>query len=185
MVIFTRNRQESQTAIYQSSIYLSKIGLNINSGKVKYFDDLESFDRYWAFYMFELIGNGKNVTSLEYAIEKYLELVNSPYDDFRKESVLKRIVTVGFKKIRPYLRHRLISHFFEEEFLISAGYWHLNRLWLEFNEIERQELLGALEDLLPVCNFNSYHYNFIKFAKSNLPDYSLKDWEEKIERLKI
>lgn len=185
MILFANSEKEAKKALYHSSIFLSKIGLNVNSGKVKFFKDLKEFDKYWAFDFFELLGDKDDKMKVNSAIQNYIDCVTQNKHDFKSHSVLKRIINVGFNNVKPALRFSLLSLLFDHEFLSSVPFWQLKKIWEQLEETEKTKMKETLEELVDSCHFNFYHYNFLKFAKINIASFDDSRVKERIESLVI
>jgi hypothetical protein len=83
--------------LFSASKELFKINLNINSSKVREFT-LEEFITYWAFEIFEKLEDKQDKEKINQGVEMYFQWAERKID-FKKDSVLKRIITVVSKNI--------------------------------------------------------------------------------------
>jgi len=163
-IIMTNDREVAYDIMFNASKELFKINLNINSSKVDEFT-ADQFMRYWAFEIFEKLEDIENKEQINQAIEIFFDWLDKNVK-FRKDSVLKRIITVVSKNINilnPHLRYRLLATMYEPEFLITLDYWWLNRLAAITND--KEELYKILDGQINKVRFNLFHYTLLKFYK--------------------
>lgn len=161
-VIMTSNEEIAYNILFEASKELFKINLNINSSKVDVFCSRDEFYKYWAFEIFELLDESKNVNKVNHAIELYFKWLNEK-THFRHDSVLRRIVSVGLSLAKPHLKHKLMSSIYEPKFLIAQDYWLLNKVAQCLPD--RTDLFTTLDEQIPTVRFSSFHYTLLKFYK--------------------
>jgi hypothetical protein len=161
---------------------LFKINLSVNSGKVERFESRKAFDEYWAFNLFRLLEEPKDVTLVNDAAAQYLDWKQKG-KKFREASVLKRLLAVDFKLFSPSVRFRLLAEVQAPTFLASADYWYLERI--AQNSPNCDELYSMLDKLTETVEFNVFHYNLLKFYKKRRPDHSVDGILMRIKDLQI
>jgi hypothetical protein len=181
-IIYAKDLQTAKKILFEASKELLRLNLNFNSSKVKEFKSKEDFNTYWTFEIFELLKNKTDKILINKGIEKYFENFDNGVK-FKEGSVLKRLLSIDNKLIKPKYRHRLISMFFNPDFLAQLGVWHFKRI-REFvnNDVEFFE---ELDNLVPVVPFNSYHYNLLAFYKKERIGFDCTVIENKIEKIKL
>jgi len=182
-ILYGNNPQILRKLLFEASKELFKIGLSINSSKVKEFNR-ETFNVYWTFEMFEMLRSGK-IESVNKAIRQFISLKEKGIE-FREYSVLKKILNFPLlRKIDPNLKYRLFSIFLDKTFLSDITYWHWNKMYRLFPEETKHELLKNLDELVDEVHFNSFHYNLIKFYDKNSIAYNKDRLNNRINSLKI
>lgn len=181
-IIYAKDFQMAKKILFEASKELLKINLNFNSSKIKEFKSKATFDAYWSFDIFEFLRDKSDKTSINKGIKKYFECLDKNIQ-FRDNSVLKRILSVESKLIEPKHRHKLISMFFNPDFLAKLSVWHFKRI-RQFidNDIE---FFGELDKMVSTVPFNSYHYNLLAFYKKERTDYDCTEIKKRIEELKM
>lgn len=163
MILMGNNEKYCKEALFFASKELSKIGLNINSSKVDLFETKESFDKYWAFDIFNLLGDKFNYKNIEAAIRLYKEY-NILNIKFRKSSVQSRILNCDLKKIDLSLRYEIINEVLKDDFLMNAEERQLNTIFNLLSSEDKIIFKEKLEKLIDVVQFNKYHYVLLKIA---------------------
>lgn len=183
-LIYAENSSICKLILFEASKYLSKIGLNINTGKVIFFEDKTQFNQYWAFEIFELLGDLKNDDKLNEGVELFIKYKEEEIE-FRHNSVLRRILNCNLSLLRPDLKHRLLSFFFEKDFLACLPCWALSNFYNQLNESDKENLLLLLDELIDENHFNSFHYNLMLFYRKNNIRFDEKRIKDRIESLKV
>jgi hypothetical protein len=183
-LIYAANTNISRLILFEASKYLSKIGLNINTGKVVFFESESQFNQYWAFDIFELLGDLSNSNNLNEGVELFIKYKEDGIE-FRHGSVLRRILSCNFSFLRPYLKHRLLSFFFEKDFLACLPSWALSNFYNQLDIIDREILLQLLDQLIDENHFNSFHYNLMLFYKKNQIEFDEQRIKNRIEAIRV
>lgn len=181
-IIYAKNYKSARKILFEASKELLKINLNLNSSKVKEFKTKTEFNIYWTFEIFDLLKDKNNKTKINKGIAKYFYNLDNGIK-FKEGSVLKRLLTVDSNLIEPIYRHRLMSLFFNPDFLSLLGVWHFKRI-REFVNNDKDFFI-QLDKLVNEVPFNSYHYNLLAFYKKERKGYNCKKIEERIEKLKL
>jgi hypothetical protein len=161
-IIMAKNEESAYEILFEASKELFKINLNINSSKVEPFTSREIFYKYWAFEIFELLDEPKDIDKVNRGIELYFQWLENKVS-FRHDSVLRRIVSVGISIVKPHLKHKLMSALYEPKFLIAQDYWLFNNVAKCLPD--RADLFNILDDQIPKVRFSSFHYTLLKFYK--------------------
>jgi hypothetical protein len=181
-MIFCHSEDVANHILVEASKELFKINLSINAGKVERFKNPEYFEKYWAFEIFLLLNDPKNIDNVNSAACKFLEWKDDKIV-FNEWSVLRRLLRVDFMILSPDIRYRLLANVHSLEFLARADHWLLERI--AKNSPYREELYHLLDSLIYTNEFNGYHYNLLKFYKKNRQDYPEDKILQRIEELKI
>lgn len=182
MVLMGKDPLVTKKALFFASKELSKIGLNINSSKVDCFDNLSSYNSYWAFDIFDKLGDKNNKADIESAIYAYkTNIDNKVY--FRKDSVLARILNCNFHIIDITRKQYILAQVLHDEFLMNCEEFPLRRLYDILNENDKLLLKEKLENLIDVVYFNKYHYVLLKV--SDLFKFDENRLKLKIDELKF
>ncbi len=183
-IIYANNRTEAEYLVFESSKYLSKIGLNLNTAKVKYFENQFEYSTHWAFEIFNLLTNKSDSKHLNAAFEKYLFWKENKYD-FKEQSLLKAFINCNFSLFKSNNRTRLIELLFQDDFIQKMNNWQMKRLYDNLSEENKKIFLSKTWSLIPLCNFNHYHYNLMKFYnKANL-EFNEEYLINRINELKV
>ncbi len=161
-IIMANNEETAYEILFEASKELFKINLNINSSKVEPFYPRDKFYEYWAFEIFELLDDSKNIDKVNEGIELYFKWLENGVR-FRHDSVLRRIVSVGLSIVKPHLKYKLMSALYDPKFLIAQDYWLLNKVAQCLPE--RTDLFNILDEQIPKVRFSSFHYTLLKFYK--------------------
>lgn len=161
-IIMANSEEIAYEILFEASKELFKINLNINSSKVEPFYSRNKFYKYWAFEIFELLDDSKNIDKVNQGIELYFKWLDNKVC-FRHDSVLRRIVSVGLSIVKPHLKYRLMSALYEPKFLIAQDYWLLNKVAQCLPD--RTDLFNTLDEQISKVRFSSFHYTLLKFYK--------------------
>lgn len=167
--------------MFEASKELFKIDLNVNSSKVKEFQSKAEFEKYWAFEIFDLLRDTENQEMINKGVEQYFSLLDSGAR-FKDSSVLKRLLTVNFKLIDPKYRHRLLSGFFDQDFLSGLNLWHFKRIRAAVDN--DTEFFGQLDSMIKSALFNSFLFNLRLFYSKERKDFDLKIIDDRIDEIK-
>lgn len=183
-LIYAKSKIDAQYLVYETSKNLSKIGLNINTGKVKYFNNPEEFNQYWSFEIFELLGDKTNQIRINQGIRKFIDWKDTNVE-FKEHSVLRAILNRNFELFETALKHKILSYLFEKEFISSLSHWAMNKIYNQLNNEDKNEFLKITWELVDECYFNSFHYNLMKFYDKNKLEYNKMYVQRRIEQLRI
>jgi len=183
-IIYSNNRLTARRILFEASKYLSKTGLDINSGKVIEFDDTEKFNKYWAFEIFDLFADETDKEKINRGINLFLKWKKDGVD-FRESSVLKKIIGLDFKLIESGSMHKVISILFKKEFVSDLDWWAFNKIYTRLDGSYKKEFLSILNELIDEVHFNSFHYNLVKFYQKNELSFDKKKISERINKLRI
>lgn len=181
-IIYAKDLQTAKIILFEASKELLRINLNFNSSKVKEFKSKDEFDTYWTFEIFELLKDKTNKTSINKGIGKYFDNLDNAVK-FKDGSVLKRILSMDSKLIKPKYRHRLIAMFFNPDFLAQLGVWYFKKIREFVNNDD--EFFEELDNLVSTVPFNSYHYNLLAFYKKERTGFDCTEIENRIEEIKL
>lgn len=180
-IFYAKSKESARKILFEASKELFKINLNINSSKVKEFHTKGDFEKYWAFEIFDLLQDKDNSVNIEEAVKLYFDNIDSKVK-FRDDSVLKRLLTVNFDKINPEHRHRLLSGFYNQEFLSQLSLWHFRRIREKVQN--DKEFFAILDGQIDTILFNSYHYQLLSFYSKDRKDFDLTVLQQRIDDLK-
>lgn len=155
------NLNDAKEALFVASKEFSKIGLNINSSKVDIYKSKKEYDDYWAFEIFDLLGDPENIVDIENAIDKYKEFIDRKVR-FRDDSVLKRIINCNIQAVDISRKQYIIALLLEDSFLQNIEEFTLRRVYLLLEEADKIKLKEKLEKLISVVLFNKFHYVLLK-----------------------
>ena len=181
-IIYTKDLQTARNILFEASKELLRINLNFNSSKVKEFRSIDEFDTYWAFEIFEQLKDKTNKTLINEGIKNYFENLDKNVK-FRDGSVLKRILSIDSSLIDPKYRYRLMSMFYDPDFLAQLGVWHFKRI-REFVNNDK-EFFDKLDKMIETVPFNAYHYNLQAFYKKDRPAYDFSKLKHRIEEIRL
>jgi hypothetical protein len=182
-IIFTRTETDAKEILFKASKFLLGHGLNLNASKTEVFEDIETYNFYWAFDIFKLLEMDDSL-HINDAVRLFLDRLNSNAP-FRKHSVLKRILNVEFNKLEPELRHKVISLIYDVDFLLRADYWNLHRIYSNLSSTEKKDFLKKLDELIDSIIYNSYHYNLVKFYVLEGRTFDRERIMDRLKSLKI
>lgn len=159
--VMSDNLNDAKEALFVASKEFSKIGLNINSSKVDIYKSKKEYDDYWAFEIFDLLGDPENIVDIENAIDKYKEFIDRKVR-FRDDSVLKRIINCNIQAVDISRKQYIIALLLEDSFLQNIEEFTLRRVYLLLEEADKIKLKEKLEKLISVVLFNKFHYVLLK-----------------------
>lgn len=183
-LFYTKNLNDAQFLVYESSKLLSRIGLNINTGKVEYFDNPDKFNQYWAFELFELLGDKNNKENINLGIKKFINWKDKNIS-FKEHSVLRRILNQDFRLFETANKHKILAYLFDKEFICMMNNWSMTKVYIQLNNEDKKEFLKILDDLIDENHFNSFHYNLIMFYEKNLITFDKDRILNRIRLLKV
>lgn len=161
IIVMGNDPYSTKEALFFASKELSKIGLNINPGKVSVFESKQAFSEYWAFDIFDRLGNWGDHARIEEAIDMYKSCMDKRIK-FRHESVLKRLINCDITNIQSAKKRYILNLVLSDEFLANIEEHELRKIYSVLDQPDRGRLKEALEKLIPVVFFNKYHYVLLK-----------------------
>jgi len=126
MILMEKDELEAKKALLVASKELSNIGLNINSGKVSTFDSKIKFNQYWAFDIFDKLGDKDDNEKIESAIDDYKKYLENR-TEFRRDSVLKRILNCNLTNVDICKKQIILAEVLKDEFLMDCEEYALKR----------------------------------------------------------
>lgn len=181
-LIFAPNMDVANGILFEASKELFRINLNINSSKVKRFENRHAFSLYWGFDIFELLGNTDNSTNLNLGIQMYFDR-KAQGIEFKEFSVLRRILNLDFSLLDSHLRHRLFAELLSPDFLAASDYRILTRIRERIED--PNELDQILEGLIHTVRFNSFHYHLLRYYGTHRANDSIDQITQRIEEIRI
>ncbi|MDQ6757288.1 MAG: hypothetical protein M3004_10170, partial [Bacteroidota bacterium] len=183
-IIFTKNQNIARQILFEASKELFKIGLDINSSKVDQFKGKKEFHTYWAFEIFHLLRNEKDIISINKAFSMFLRYKKRGIR-FKESSVLKRLLGINFTILKPQYRKPFFAFILEPEFLANLEWWSFNKIYSKLLPKAQVEFLSSLDKLIPKVHFNSFLYNLRHFYEKNKISYDKTRLENRINELRI
>lgn len=163
MILMSKDELVAKRALFFASKELNKINLNINSSKVILFESKEKFDYYWAFDIFNKLGDKDNIYLIEKAIDDYRRYLDEEKNKtFRKESVLNRILNCNLCDIDICRKQVILGEVLQEDFLMNCEEHSLKRIYDILGNDDKQRLIKALDRLIDSVYFNKFHYILLK-----------------------
>lgn len=181
-IIMAQSKKDAEYILFQASKLMKEIGLNINAGKVKIFKNPKEFDYYWAFEIFDLLGNKKDFKSIAKAGKMY---VSRNKEKFRFASVLSRLLTCNLNGIKGKTRKIIISELLDKKFLATSEAREIKKIYDLLDKKQQRLLLRKLKDLVNETNFNSFHYNMIKLSKLGVSINFTSDLKKRIKDIEL
>lgn len=163
-LIYAPSQETTQKLLYFASKELHKIWLNINASKVRCFDSVDSFEQYWAFEIFNLLGDPSNTVNIERAVDLYIDRKNKNAH-FRSSSVLSRLIYCDINKINVRKKANIMSEILDESFLKKCTYRQLEKIHNLFDVSDRESFLKNLMDLWSRILHNAYHYQLLSLSQ--------------------
>lgn len=120
MIIMGKDELAAKKALFEASKELNKIGLNINSSKVDIFESKADFDYYWAFNIFDKLGDSEDKKEVTEGIKMYSKCRNNKNKRFRQDSVLNRILNCNLRNIDITYKYSILQEVMSDDFLINA-----------------------------------------------------------------
>lgn len=180
-IIYTHDKFCARQILFEASRELFRLNLNLNSSKVKEFENRGEFELYWAFNIFDLFSDKDNQENINQGVKIYFELIDSGAR-FRDGSVLKRILSMNFDLLETELRHRLISSFYDNDFLATLGIWHFRRIRVAVANDD--EFFKTLDGLIESSLFNSFLFQLRLFYSRDRKDFDLGIIDKRINEIK-
>ena len=183
------DKKTAEYILFEASKYLHKLGLNINCSKVRFFNKVD-FQIYQAFEILSLLDDGKNREDFNNAVSMYFK--NKDEDKiFREDRVIRRIISILASKNNNFLnmnyKERLFNELLCEETLSTSNEYYFKKVHkIMSNDGKEEDFFAKLDSLANYINFNSYHYQLLRFYKK----VKRKDFDEtflwkEIEKRKV
>ncbi len=180
ILIYCKNQRIAKKILFESSKFLLKLDLDINTGKVVFFNSKKEFNNYWAFEFFDIIGDGKDIKKLELALKKMFRYKEEKII-FRENSVIKRILNSNFGGLDKRYLNRFIKYVLQESFFENLDYRQIAFIFNQLSPVQQQRMIKKIYSVIRKTNFNSCLYNLRKFLKMNAIDFNFEYINKKIE----
>jgi len=162
-IIASPDEKTAKEIMFLASKELAKIGLNLNANKAKLLKKSEFYD-YWSFDIFKLLANKNDRVSIEKAWKLFEQKITRK-EQFKPESVLKRILSCNLNKVSLKIRKEILTAVKEKDFITSINEYYLKRIYIFLRSKERILFLKYLNKLSKDVLFNRYHLCVMKFAR--------------------
>lgn len=187
-IIMTQEQMDAHEWIFNASIALHKIGLNINSGKVIEMSCREDFQYFWSFDYFPLLEDSENVSNINQAVRMFIEQINDDKCNptprpWKSNHVLRRIISLGIDKLDHINRRMMILLLFDKENMCQMKHWMFARIYACLDRDERTFMIKRLDALVDEVPYNGFQLNVRKFYRKNLPGKRLDFIDQRLERL--
>ncbi len=182
-IIFGPDRRCLEDLIFFASRELFAINLSINVAKVRYFS-VDQFQEYWAWDLFELIGDGSVAEGVAAALEYFLRW-RAEGKEFRWQSVLRRLLNsnwIGLKRTQTAL---LLNQLLQPEFLRKADTWTLTRIAQKLRPDWRTRMFSILDDMCSTTFLNGFIYNVLGFYSSWRKDFDATALNARLKEIHI
>ena len=183
-IVMTRNQRDVERVLHHASAALHRIGLNINSSKVHVIHEQSNFDHYWSFAIFRMLDVPSQVSAASLRIAEQIRAERSDrnYPQWRKDSVLRRLLTVGLGEIDPLARGSIVSEVISPNFLVNAKARELRLILDGLEEDEIPSFLGSIEILIDQVPHNRFHLSVQKALAEHIEPSMLTLSQEAIRR---
>lgn len=170
MTVFAPNKRVAEYVLFEASKYLHKLGLNINCSKVRFFNR-DDFQIYQAFEILSLLDDEKSKDDFNDAVSMYFQNKDTG-KEFRSDRVIRRIISILSNKGNDFLnanhKERLFNELLNDDILsVSNEYYFKNVHKIMKQEGMEKEYFDKLDSLATYINFNSFHYQLLRFYKKN------------------
>ena len=189
MTIFAPDKKNAEYILFEASKYLHRLGLNMNCSKVRFFNKRD-YQIYQSFEILALLDEGNSREDFNKAVSMYFK----NKDDrkiFREDRVIRRIISILASKNNNFIntdcKERLFKELLCEETLSTSNEYYFRKVYkIMCNEGLEEEFFERLDSLATDVNFNSYHYQLMRFYKK----LKRKDFDEnflwkEIEKRKV
>lgn len=182
-IILSPSKEIADKILRFASLELNRIGLNINSGKIKHFESRSDFEEYWAFSIFDNLQDKNDVNKLRIATQQYLR---KDKNKIRWFSVLKKIINCNVANLDISLKSKIFSEIFDKSFIKSCDHRYLCRFYniLESEE-DKKRYLELLRLINQECEYTEFHYFLLLAKNKGLPIDFENEIKNKIEELKF
>lgn len=166
-IIVAPNKNAAEEILRFASIELSKIGLNVNSGKIQHFSTREEFEEHWAFEIFQKLST-ENETLVKEAVNHYL---NHPSKkNIRWPSILKKIINCNFNYLSIEEKSKIFSEIFDKEFIVSCDHRYLHKIYrLLETDSDKSKYISFLKSITEDHIYTDFHYYLLLAKKKGLP----------------
>jgi hypothetical protein len=182
-IIFGPDRRSLQDLIFFAARELFPINLNINVAKVRYFN-VAQFQEYWAWELFELIGDGSGAEDVAEALERFLEW-RAEGKHFRWDSVLRRLLNSNWIGLQPTQTESLFRQLLQPEFLRKADAWMLTRIAQKLRPNRRRQMFRVLDRICSTTFFNGFIYNVLDFYSEWRKDFDVTALNARLDEIRI
>lgn len=167
-IFMSGSDEKNLKALYQSSIFLHREGLNVNSSKVKLQNE-HQFTRHWAFEILNDLKDKSDKVRVEKAVRQFFNWCDDQdgRDSFRWWTVQARIMTCDIHQLPLELKHRILTACYEGNYLLDASSYNFHRVYELTPTDERRAFIATLIALVDTNRFNAYLYELLDFNRKN------------------
>jgi len=182
-IILAPDRETAIKILRFASLELSRVGLNINSGKIKHLENRVDFEKYWAFEIFEKLQDKNDTGKIGEAVKEYFLQDKSKIKWF---SIFKKIINCNIAALPIDLKSKIFSEIFDENFITSCDHRYLVRLYkiLESDE-DKKRYMEFLKDIAQRYLYTRFHYYLLLAKMNGLPVDFEGEIIDRIDKLKF
>ena len=171
--------------IHRASVELHRIGLNINSGKVKEFTSYRAFYDHWGFQYLEDLSDPSNKEAINRAFEAFVCRMPASADDnsWRWFTILKWLLGIGFSSADPEHRQLLVEFLLQEDVVSRLDHRTLRKLQKLLTLPEIRTLNKIIEQAIWSTPFNAFHFHILKYYDRGITDRQRQAIEARIEEI--
>ncbi len=178
-VIFAENKLVAGRLLFEASKELSKIGLNINTSKVKEFSSKKDYANFWSFDIHQNLGR-KDIKNA-FAIWKDRK---DKIDGFRNyPSIIKRFISNDLSVLDLNEYNMIMTEALSREMYSVYDSRQLKKIYLKLHEDEKRKFINELNQTAKVFPFNKFHFILKKFFSEF--GFDCSDLDLKINELRL
>lgn len=172
-IIASPDEKTAKEIMFIASKELTKLGLNLNASKAKFFNK-DEFYTFWSFDIFKLLEDINDANKIREAWKLYTDRLNQNIK-FKHDTVLKRLLNCNLNRIPIEVRDEILTAAKQKDFITNAKEYYLKRIYKFIERGQKKDFLQYLNELSDDILFNEYHLRIMKFAKDNKVDRKYLD----------
>lgn len=147
-IIFAKSEQDAKELLFDASIELHKIGLNINSSKVQEYKSFQDFQKYMSFDIFNLLEDERSEQNIQEAFSIFEKRIPEGRGNFVYFSVLRRFMSVSIKALRERQRIFFYNLLLDKHFLSQSDFRVMRNIYKILPQNLRPRLFQILDSLV-------------------------------------
>jgi len=175
--LFSDDINKLYILIFKISKKLNSLGLSVNQRKVRVSTTQELIN-YRSFKVFDILkkdNDRKDKNKVGQFVDLYIDLLDKSGLANIKENGIhllnKALFCPALKRIDITKKRKLISCYFEDEYLKKAKAIHFEKIYKLLDKNEKVEFLKKLNLLSRKVIHNSFHYELLNFYEKNKIDF--------------